>query len=275
MTKTKYLIEESQITFYKDGEIKYITEEHPLTFLAVRDCLISNRDYDLDNHIDIKSLLKRAINSKVTALGIKEKLDYLESMNLPTQPLLSFIDKAPIEVLNDTDIIKTVGTLNVPLTWEGNIVLYTRASWIPHSNTLTDWFSKQFSPNKVLVAVQDQPITAGGFYWTMGVCPDTGLAYEVEVEPEHIMSIKAGEPSKLKQVKCISCLGESFNVDSQSSSPLVEFETQCNNLGEDYVVRRPYDISTAARLVASMYRDNLDLNAVEKTVRPRVMVGSC
>lgn len=268
-TTIKYLIEDDRIVFYANNEIRVASSNDFWLFEPLKDAL-QNGNYE-GLEFNPKDYLIEAVEQRKDIFGIKQRLEELEALEMPTEPFMNFISRLNEENIKElTGLISKAGTTEAPLTWDGDIVLYQRASWLE-----TNWVDeKNFNPGNI---VQGKSIV-GEFTQTMRQCPDTGNAYEVVVRPENIVSVHNSNMFYVNDVMQLSKLGEYVKKEQQSEAPVVQYITQC--IGEaNAVFRVPYSADTAAAYVASLFNTNMQgtiarLNQLVKP-EPILVTASC
>ena len=281
MSKINYYITPDCLTFYKDGLIKHVNSNQPYLFEALKMSLPRGVDYV---EIDSRTMFKECLKNGSKAFGAADRLKSLQEANLPVEPLLSFIDKVPTEVLNSPDgykLIHKVGTPDIPLTWDGNLILYQRSAWVGVNQTTAGsgrtWVDvESFTPFKVVTGTEERPLQAGGFDWVAKHCPDSGSVYEVIVQPQHILDVLSYGCWELSQVTQLSSLGNYVNCSQKAETGVVEFVTSCSDLGEKTAIRLPYNAGTAAKLLNAMFKNGVSSQALNNIVQLGVRsVVSC
>jgi hypothetical protein len=192
---------------------------------------------------------------------------------MPTAPFERFVSRLSDSFFNNErniEFIARVGTVNAPLTLDGDVVLYQRASWIRH-DIATNWSnSSTFTSGNVIKGERNQ--TVGEFNWVMGCCPDAGSVFEVLVQPEHIITQNNSSWS-VSQLTQLSKLSENIFVRGRSKTAVVSFNTNCANASGN-AIRLPYSPATMSHYVSMLFADKAEAlnNVVPVTVE---RVGSC
>ena len=249
-TTIKYLIEDDRIVFFNAGEIRVASSNDFWVFEPLKNAL-QNGNY-AGFEFSPKDYLIEAVEQRKDIFGIKQRLEELESSEMPTEPFLNFISRLNEENIKElAPLISKVGTTEAPLTWDGDVVLYQRAAWLD-----SNWVDEtNFAPGNVVQGTS----VVGEFTNIMRQCPDTGNAYEVVVRPENILSQRDSNTLYVSDVMQLSQLGERVKKDQRSESPVVQYVTQC--IGEaNAVFRVPYSADTAAAYVASLFNTNMQGN---------------
>ncbi len=274
MTAINYLIDEDRITFMRDQEISIV--EKNTTFMlydSLKTALVNNES---TLYFDPKEWLVEAFEQRKNMFGIAERLEQIEAAGMPIEPYMAFINRLSPTVFagSDTTLIETlvqkIGTVEAPLTWDGDIVLYQRSAW---ANSNTAWASSggEFTPFNIVTAGATGELVAGEFSYTMGKCPDLGCAYEVTVQPNHVLNVNSVGVWKVSQVMQLAQLGKEMTTLQQSESPIVRYENKC--IGDESIVMRlPYSPVTAASVAEFMMRHNRQLELVNA---PVVQAVSC
>lgn len=267
MTPINYLIDEDRVTFYKDSKIQVAERSvTPWLYDSFKEALPAG---DTELSFNTKDIFINAVKNRKQMFGIAERVEALEAAGMPVDPYVSFISRLPEEVLvNHTELISKVGTVDAPLTWTGDLVLYQRSAWT--QGEVTSWADDESTFTPFNVVKSDKHLRAGEFSYAMNVCPDTGCAYEVVVQPEHIISGSSGLWT-VSQVMQLAQLGREMTTMQQSESPIVRYENKC--IGDSNIAMRlPYNPVTAATVAEFMFRHNKQLELVNA---PVVQAVSC
>lgn len=247
--KMRYIASKKLITYYDGRKVSFLSAESNSYYNLVLEHLRKERDNFLgvteaaqkgDIAVLVNSLAeedfqfkegKYFLAGKEIPEEIAKKVLELKGKELPYQPLLNFWQKAKegglVSQLNPQQITSLVGTRDIPLTWDGNLIMYMRSSWVRQEQT-TKWAN--YLPEE---RVRAEAI-CGGFNWVSSSCPDAGLMFEVQVNPVHILNVSQNTFT----VKELTFIGEVKGKVSNSS--LYFLETKTNTLGEKMVVRAPY-----------------------------------
>ena len=168
--------------------------------------------------------------------GIAKKVLDLRHQKLPYQPLLNYWRKAKqgglVSQVLCSEIATSVGTREIPLTWDGNLILYMRSSWVK-PNEETPWVQNYEPGQKV-----NQEAICGGFTWVSSTCPDAGLMFEVQVNPTCLRPVYEIGVSSSFKATAMTFIGEVKGNIAESG--LFFLETKTNTLGDKIVVRAPY-----------------------------------
>lgn len=265
-TAINYLIDEERVTFFKEGQIQ-VTErkEKPWLYESLKEALPTGNELLV---FKPKDFLLQAFEQRKDCFGIAKRIKEIEAAGMPTEPYMSFISRLDDTLFTEESktidiveaLVSKVGTVEAPLTWDGDLVLYQRSAWTNSNKSWAD-DSGDFKPFNVI----EGNIYAGEFTYTMKVCPDTGCAYEVIVQPQHIKSTANDGLWTLSQVMQLSKLGTQMSIGQRSKSPIVSYENKC--VGDDTIAMRlPYNPVTAASVAEFMLRYNKDLRLVNTPV---------
>ena len=260
--EVKYVINEDNIVFYYNKEMRIVNKEDLYVYNSLRESLVANNNESLRYVVDTRTAIKDSIINKSELFGLDKRIRKLEDEGLPLEPLLNFVDRLPENMLYDNKLLALVGTTELPLTWTGDIVAYQRASWIPYDRRqpLESWVS-EFKPYHRVSSGSNSLLVVGGFNWTQRQCADTGLTFEVIVQPEDIVNSYYSTHQKstdygmwcVKEVTQLSILGKIVQNSAKATTGVVEFVNSCSELGDQMVVRLPYNMSTASRMVSAMF----------------------
>lgn len=269
-TAINYLIDQERITFMRDQEIRVVEKDSAfMLYDSLKTALVNNES---TLYFDPKEFLVDAFEQRKSMFGIAERLEQIEAAGMPIEPYMAFVNRLSptIFACNDTKLIETlvqkIGTVEAPLTWDGDIVLYQRSAWA-NSNTAWAEDSGTFTPFNVVTG----DLTAGEFSYTMGKCPDLGCAYEVTVQPNHVVNVQTNGVWKVSQVMQLAQLGKEMTTLQRSESPIIRYENKC--IGDESIVMRlPYSPVTAASVAEFMMRHNRQLALVNA---PLMQAVSC
>ena len=246
----RYIASKKLITYYDGRKVSFLSAESNSYYNLVLEHLRKERDNLLgvteaaqkgDVAVLVNSLAEEGFQEKEGRYflageeipeEIAKKVLELRGKELPYQPLLNFWEKAKsgglVSQVIAQKIASLVGTRDIPLTWDGNLIMYMRSSWVKQAQT-TKWAN--YLPEE---RVRAEAI-CGGFNWVSSACPDAGLMFEVQVNPIHILNVNANSSFTVKEMTFI---GEVKGRATDSS--LYFLETKTNTLGEKIVVRAPY-----------------------------------
>jgi hypothetical protein len=282
----QYIVDDKHITIHKDGKSHLISKESNSYFDLVRNTLL-NQGTANSNLLTWGGQLSEAtagaftynqgkfyFEDEVVPKSIAERIKELKEQNLPFQPLINFWLK--LRSHQDESIKEKLGESagrpGVPLTWDGDLVLYTRASWVPPSAgieeitslaylnkmKLSDWSGGEFSPGKTMLS--SKPMTCGDFNWITQVCPDAGVIYDIQVNPLHVVNlIRNGMELKVSQFTYLSQLEEKSVLTDKIF--FVKIET--NTFGERLVVRKPYSPESLRGYLSSLVPGNNNMKETE------------
>lgn len=277
----KYLISDDLITIYSNGQTQLISNLSNSYFDLIKSRLLNNQEFSL-SWIPTDSYLQETTggafryqageyfyNDELIPASIGKRVRHLQNDGIPYQPLVNFWNKLkshPNENVR-SGLAERAGSQTIPLTWDGDLVLYTRASFLPSSleetfdstNPLafralqiTDW-SGNFEPGKLVQSSDDNFLPCGDFDWINRLCPDQGAIYDIQVQPCHVVSLEQTAFSRtpwlaVSQFRYLSQLQERSSVPEKVC--FINVET--NNLGERLVVRRPYSDESLRAYLSSL-----------------------
>lgn len=271
MTQIKYIIDDNQITFSQNGELKIFTDRNWVVFENLKQSLIQ--------HGNIGSIItsasnyfKEAVKSRSNKFGIKDRLEALEAANMPTEPFKNFISRANESFLEaHPELVSKAGTVDAPLTWDGNLIMYQRAAWRGHGSWSQDESFTAFKTIEGTAKVSE-------FTAALQVCPDTGAAFEVIVQPEDLVSVASDYcglwvASKITQLAKLGVTRNNLE-GQQAQTPIIDVMTNC--VGEDgNAIRLPFNAGTAAKLVQSMFDKTTNSELMNNIVPVRMAVATC
>lgn len=110
----------------------------------------------------------------------------------PLEPIVRFVDRvSTLTPSVSQGLQKAVGSGHYPLTWDGKMIAYKRASWGNGTTRITAW-GGQFIPGQYVKADEGDSLMVTTFDWTANVCTDCGNFYELVVDPADILTINQG-----------------------------------------------------------------------------------
>lgn len=297
----QYIVDREHITIHKDGKSYLISKESNSYFDLIKNTLL-NQGTANSNLLSWGGQLSEAsagaftynqgkfyFEDEVVPVSIAERIKELKKQNLPFQPLINFwlkLREHPDAEIREK-LGESAGRPGVPLTWDGDLVLYTRASWIPRSAgieeitnlvylnglnlnklKLSDWSGGQFSPGKTMLS--SKPMICGDFNWITQVCPDAGVIYDIQVNPLHVVNlVRKGMELKVSQFTYLSQLEEK----SVLTDKIFFVKVETNTFGERLVVRKPYSPESLRGYLSSLVPGNNNIKETEvQTVSVR---GGC
>lgn len=271
MTQVKYIIDDKQISFYQNNEIKIITEQAWFAFESLKQALISNGAIG-SLMLSAKACLEDLISQRSEKFGIKQRLEALEQANLPTEPFKNFVSRVGEDFLRQhPEFIGKAGSVDAPLTWDGDLIMYQRAAW-RDQNKLSNWANdEEFTAFKTL----EGETRVSEFNAALNVCADTGMVYEVIVQPEHLVG-RSGVYQGLWTVSQVTQLAKLGlrPVDKQADTGIVDVMTNCIS-EQGNAIRLPFNASTAAKLVGSLFDNQTQHSQVNNIVPVRLALSSC
>jgi hypothetical protein len=175
--------------------------------------------------------------------------------DLPILPILNFLDNTlAIEEDARLNIHELVASGNAAITYDGNIVFYTRASW---SNGAL-WSMTDLALGE---EVQGN-LTVGLLEWTVSGCPDQGPMSEVVVRPQNIKSIEYGKA----RVSSYIYIGGPLSMDYNPDTRLIYIQTLTNSIGEKVHVRLPYSPETLTAYLSSVAHGSIQEPVCQQVV---------
>jgi hypothetical protein len=254
----KYLITDSQITFFKENQVKSVYKEsglNELVFNVLKDCLQSGNLIEID---DSKEYYLEQLRQKPGLIkSVQKRVEELTTANLPTEPFFKFLNKCPDHLLSEIEVLTKAGTVDMPLTWEGDVVLYQRASYMRNNNTYSDWAGESsFRMGNVL---EGEQLVSSFDYIVSKTCCDAGPVFEVVVQPQHITSVNSNSSSfwTVNRLTQMTRLGIKPFRSSQADTGIVEFITNC--VGSDkQAIRLPYNAGTASKMVNALFTHSVN-----------------
>jgi len=282
----KYVISDDLISLNFSGKTHLISKGANSYFDIIKDSLLKESSIK-DSWLDFGESIREVTGGLFSWEGgqyyydnesipnsIGKRLNELIALNLPIQPLVNFWQKVrehPDKGMIDT-FCTIAGCKDIPLSWEGDLIMYTRASWVKRSlkpigfkyEEVEAW-SSNFEPGKVVKGLN---LKVGSFGWANGQCPDAGNLYDVQVNPVHVIQTSIN-PIIVSEFKYISHVREHSNAPEK----VCFIETQTNSLGEQLIVRQPYSAeSLKAYLISTVPGAN---KIPEKQVEVVPVRGGC
>lgn len=263
MPTINYLIDEERITFFKNKQIQVAERRvNPWLYESLKEALPAGKDAIV---FSPQQYLAQAFEERKNVFGIGERIKAIEAAGMPIEPYIAFISRLNSEcIVGRPDsaqiaetIISKIGTIEAPLTWDGNLVLYQRSAW---TNRNSHWAgtNKEFKPFNTIIG----KLYAGEFTYTMQKCPDVGCAYEVVVQPEHIKNINDNGLWEVSQVMQLAELGREMTSMQQAEAPVVRYENKC--VGDSNIaIRLPYNPATAASVAEFMMNATATLDLID------------
>ena len=283
-SELKYLINDQTLSFFYQDRVCTVHKKETLLFDTLKRLLLENEVGALTANLNknTKVYLEEAMRNKedVLNIGISKRVKEIEASGMPIDPYLRFIQRCPTEVLlRDPYIITQVGTVDLPLTWDGDIIGYQRAAWIRKDKSQMFWVNDQnFTPFQEVVS--DSPQQVGNFYWIQNVCSDAGMTYEALVKPENIQTVSITDQEtytqrclQTKKVTLLSRLKEVTLSSHLSTTPIVEITTANSDLGP-IAIRLPYNASTAAKMLEHLFNNSVSAKQLNKLTTRSVLVST-
>lgn len=275
-----YLITESCISIYRSDAagLEFIHSNHPL-FDTLKAFLPRSTEFNVDiNLTDSHKLLEVAAKTQhpellaacddlaldsvrlATVALVAKRIEKMHSAQIPTQPLVAFWQKLSTSILsidNIAALLDVVGTPGLPLTWDGNLIAYRRGGFtdVPRLD-LPNWMPGADSGNRSIKAQYLSPLNL-----VMRTCADLGVLNEALVFPQHIVDFSAGTGISVCTCRYLGEVPENY-LQRCGDSGLVEIDSQIDEFGNSFYVRRPIDLDSAiaAASLASTYAGNTRAN---------------
>lgn len=258
--------------FDGDSVITVDKPTYPTLFDQLSDALARNTAFEFDSH-PLQSATDYSVtwrnnayyynNMRLTP-SMSQRLSQLIDQGYDYTPILNFLTKLQSVDQNITaDLQHLVASKEVALTYDGNIVLYKRASW----NNNGQWHSV-VSPGTV-VTQNDEPLRLGSLDWIISLCPDQGVMSDVEVQPQHVLSVDYGIV-EVSEYRFLSYVEEGYReVDK-----IHLVHTLTNSLGDEILVRLPYTEDNLQHYLMQMIHNRVSV--AEPVAREFQSVGvSC
>jgi hypothetical protein len=292
----QYIIDDKHITIHKDGKTHLISKDSNSYFDFIKSTLLKAGTANtnlLSWGGQIKQATAGAFNynkgkfyyeDEPVPKSVGERIKELEDQNLPFQPLINFwlkLKDHPDREIREK-LGQSAGRPGIPLTWDGDLILYTRASWVPPSAdkeeitsltnlnrfTRLDWSSNKFTPGKTMVS--STALICGDFTWITEVCPDAGVIYDIQVNPLHVVkSSPLGGKLEVSQFTYLSQLEE----HSALTDKIFFVKVETNTFGKQLVVRKPYSPESLREYLANLMPGT---NKMKETESQTVSVrGGC
>lgn len=292
----QYIVDDKHITIHKDGSSHLISRESNSYFDLIKTTLLKQGTAN-SNLLTWGGQLSEATAGAFTynqgkfyfgdeaiPKSVGERIKELEEQNLPFQPLINFwlkLREHPDQEIREK-LGESAGRPGVPLTWDGDMVCYTRANWVPASADieeitslayldklrLSDWSGGEFTPGKTMVS--STSLKCGDFNWIAEVCPDCGVIYDVQVNPLHVVSsIRNGMELNVSQFTYLSQLEE----NSALTDKIFFVKVETNTFGERLVVRKPYSPESLRGYLATLLPGNNNMKETE--VQTVAIRGGC
>ena len=201
------------------------------------------------------------LNNLISALNLTKDdlLDYymtsyveaLQDQELPTQPLETLISKileSNLSNVQKVEILAAVETCQIPITWDGDLVFYSRASFTKKVGSKTPegvFNNAPFQNGKSYFFDESNPAVAGNLDWVYKMCPDTGRIQELVVKVNNIVDFSLSKTvfnCRVNEFEYLTVLDEKFN----SKAPVVIIDRKVDFLGNEFKIRQPYSPSTLA-----------------------------
>lgn len=259
--------------FDGDSVITIDKPNYPTLFNQLSDALARNTAFEFDSH-PLQSATDYNVMWRDNAYYFKgmrltasmsHRLSQLINQGYDYTPILNFLTKLQsVDQKITADLQHLVASKEVALTYDGNIVLYKRASW----NNNVQW-AGVVSPGTVVTQNDAQPLRLGSLDWIISLCPDQGVMSDVEVQPQHVLSVNCGIV-EVSQYRFLSYVEEGYReVDK-----IHLVHTLTNSLGNEILVRLPYTEDNLQHYLMQMIHNRVSV--AEPAVREFQSVGvSC
>jgi hypothetical protein len=176
-------------------------------------------------------------NGKLFPVGSACLVKRAEESGLSLEPVLAFLEKAE-QSPEYAKLVKLVSDKVIEITWDGNVILYTRAAWGMKKIDATTWIDEEtVKPGQV--ESFKVPARTGTFEYITRQCPDQGVIFEAMVNPANVTSVN--DFLYVTEYTILGRLEEKAQPDNYGIS-LVYRATQ--DAGP-MLVRSPYNIDTA------------------------------
>lgn len=206
------------------------------------------------------------LDNLISALGLNKEdllnyymvhyVEVLQDQELPTQPLESLISKLLTTNLPSSqklEILTAVDTCQIPITWDGDLVFYSRASFINKEV----FNNAPFENGKSYYFNESNPAIAGNLSWVYNICQDTGVIQELVVGVNNIVDFSLSGTifkCKLKEFQYLTVLSEDFRFEQEDSkTPVVIINNRTDSLGKEFKIRQPYSPSTLVNYLYGAY----------------------
>lgn len=212
---------------------------------------------------------------------VQSYVTLLDNNSLPTRPielLVSKLENANMSKIEKLEILACVKNFNIPVTWTGDLVIYSRSSYTKNHGSneiIGDFNSAPFVNGKTYYFDPHKPACAGNLDWVYKMCPDAGSILELVVKVEDIVSTNTkSEKSvelKIKEFTYLTSLKETFIKEEGSRTPIVMISNKTEFLGNSFLIRQPYNATTLVNYITTKKADSLIENPGVKVVS----VSSC
>lgn len=206
------------------------------------------------------------LDNLISALGLSKEdllnyymvhyVEVLQDQELPTQPLESLISKllnTNLPSSQKLEILTAVDTCQIPITWDGDLVFYSRASFINKEV----FNNAPFENGKSYYFNESNPAIAGNLGWVYNICQDTGVIQELVVGVNNIVDFSLSGTifkCKLKEFQYLTVLSEDFRFEQEDSkTPVVIINNRTDSLGKEFKIRQPYSPSTLVNYLYGAY----------------------
>ena len=287
----QYIIDDNHITIYKEGRSHLISKNSNSYFDFIKSTLLKEGTAN-SNLLSLGGQISEATAGAFTycqgkfyyqdqpiPMSVGKRIKELEEQNLPFQPLINFWLK--LRNHPDSDIKEKLGESagrpGVPLTWDGDLIVYTRASWVcaswvsPSTNIeeitslayldklkLSDWSGGEFVPGKTVVSPTST--RCGDFNWITKVCPDAGVIYDLQVNPLHVVNLgRTGMELEVSQFTYLSKIEE----QSVLTEKIFFVKLETNTFGERLVVRKPFSPESLRGYLSTLLPGNNNMKQTE------------
>lgn len=189
-------------------------------------------------------------------------------------PFLQFLDKAENSPAGEA-LAELVMNREVEITWQGDIVLYTRAAWGQKAIDWKTWIDENVVTPLTRIFSKD-PMPATTFQGITGSCNDQGSVFDILVNPEHVVSVGDASPMFAghsdiyvysSEYQVISKLGmHPGRVNNQIS--VIYRQVDDNGV---HLVRAPFNNDSARGYLEAMLTSQVSL----QPVKGAQLTGSC
>lgn len=155
--------------------------------------LLTEEVLDQIGEFDTAARFKRKIHELETeeeSKFIKAIVRQMESVKLSGLPLFNFWNELVENVYSQKDRMSLLTKAvkgELVITWDGKIVLNSRASYLPREGyTTPEIMNQPYQPNTTFSDLS-KPAIAGSITWAANHCPDAGNIYEVLVQVKDLV----------------------------------------------------------------------------------------
>jgi hypothetical protein len=196
MLTSNYIKTENFITFFPGGNSVVIPSSSYYFDLMTDEIL--EQAGPLKNVSELPSLIHKLETAKETDF-LNVTLDKMKSMSLSGLPLITFWNKLQQNIKPSEDrfaLLKAVASGDLVITWTGDLILNSRASFLPKDSASPQVMNAVYTPNKTFNNLS-KPAIGGLIEWAANHCPDAGAIYELLVQVQHLQLPIIGKQNSL------------------------------------------------------------------------------